>query len=52
MLLTLKRLRDADFAKFNDQAKQLTLMQSRHRELEMHLESYEKTHAEMEDSAR
>lgn len=50
--LTLLQPRDADFVKFNDRAEEISLMQSRYRQLEMRLESYEKTQAEMEDNAR
>jgi hypothetical protein len=46
------RLRDADFVKFNEQKENMSLLQSRYRQMEMRLESYEKTQAEMEDSAR
>lgn len=50
--IKIQRLWDDDFAKFNDQASQISLMQSQYRQLEMRLESHEKTQAKMEDSAR
>jgi len=48
----MQRLWDADFAKFNDRGQQISLMQSQHQQLQIRLESYEKTQAEMDDSAR
>lgn len=44
--------RDADFQKFNARGEEIELMKSRYRQMEMRLESYEKTQEMMEDNAR
>lgn len=45
-------LRDDDFQKFNDRAEEMQLMKSQYRQMEMRLESYEKTYEQMDDTAR
>lgn len=44
--------RDDDFAKFNDRGEQIALMRNQYQQMKMQLESFEKTQAEMDDSAR
>lgn len=44
--------RDADFDKFNDRGEQISLMRNQYQQMKIHLESYEKTQAEMDDCAR
>ena len=44
--------RDDDFQKFTQREEEIKLMRSQYRQMEMRLESYEKTHEEMEDVAR
>ncbi|KAF7984045.1 hypothetical protein HWV62_17573 [Athelia sp. TMB] len=50
--IKMQRLWDDDFQKFNARGEELDLMKSKYRQMEMRLETYEKIHAEMDDSAR
>lgn len=44
--------RDEDFARFNERGEQITIMQSHFKQMELRLESYEKTQAEMDAQIR
>jgi phage shock protein A len=44
--------RDDDFKKFNARGDEIQLMKNQYRQMEMRLESYEKTQEKMEDNAR
>ncbi|KAF9246273.1 hypothetical protein BU15DRAFT_70380 [Melanogaster broomeanus] len=48
----MQRLWDADFQKFNARGEENELIKGKYRQLEMLLESYEKTQAKMENDAR
>jgi Tfp pilus assembly protein PilO len=44
--------RDEDFHKFNERGKEAEIMKSQYRQMEIRLESLERTQAEMDDNAR
>jgi hypothetical protein len=44
--------RDEDFNKFNARAETIELMKSKYRQMELRLESYEKSYAELEENGR
>ncbi|KAJ7582870.1 hypothetical protein C8J56DRAFT_955946 [Mycena floridula] len=48
----MQRLWDEDFARFNARGEEMQQMQSLYKQMAMRLESYEKVHGEMEESAR
>ncbi|KAG5639531.1 hypothetical protein H0H81_000676 [Sphagnurus paluster] len=50
--INMQRLWESDFAKFNDRGEQIELMRNQYQQMKIQLESYQKTQAEMEDSAR
>ncbi|KIJ69236.1 hypothetical protein HYDPIDRAFT_24089 [Hydnomerulius pinastri MD-312] len=50
--IRMQKLWDADFQKFNARGEEIELIKSKYRQMEMLLESYEKTQAKMEDDAR
>jgi hypothetical protein len=52
VLLIHYTTRDDDFRKFNDRADQIQVMKSQNKQMEMHLESYEKSQAQLEENAR
>ena len=47
-----RQLRDEDFAKFNNRENDIKLMQSQHKQMEMRLESMEKTQEGLEETTR
>ncbi|KAG2349670.1 hypothetical protein BDR05DRAFT_955547 [Suillus weaverae] len=50
--IRMQRLWDADFQKFNDRAEELQQLRTQFRQVELHLESYQKTFEQMSEDAR
>ncbi|KAG2158333.1 uncharacterized protein EDB93DRAFT_661000 [Suillus bovinus] len=50
--IRMQRLWDADFQKFNDRAEELQQLRTQYKQMELHLESYQKTFEQMSDDAR
>ncbi|KAH7914969.1 hypothetical protein BJ138DRAFT_242278 [Hygrophoropsis aurantiaca] len=50
--LRMQKLWDADFAKFNERAEEMQSMMTKYKQMELRLESYEKSQTKMEDDAR
>ncbi|KAJ7694239.1 hypothetical protein B0H17DRAFT_981160 [Mycena rosella] len=50
--LKVQRLWDADFAKFSRRGEEMELIKSKYRQMEIRLESYEKSQAELDENAR
>jgi len=48
----MQRLWDADVQKYKEQTEAMKVLLSKHRKMELRLETYEKTHNEMEEQAR
>lgn len=50
--IRMQRLWDADFQKFNDRAEELQQLRTQFKQVELHLESYQKTFEQMSEDAR
>ncbi|KAG0705958.1 hypothetical protein DFH29DRAFT_235684 [Suillus ampliporus] len=50
--IRMQRLWDADFQKFNDRAEELQQLRTQFKQMELHLESYQKTFEQMSEDAR
>ncbi|KAH7889452.1 hypothetical protein F5I97DRAFT_1844460 [Phlebopus sp. FC_14] len=50
--VSMQRLWDADFQEFNARGEEIELLKSRYKQMEILLESYQRTQAKMEDDAR
>ncbi|KAH7924575.1 hypothetical protein BV22DRAFT_1090648 [Leucogyrophana mollusca] len=50
--IRMQKLWDADFEKFNNRAEELQEMKSKYKQMELQLESFEKTQSKMDDEAR
>ncbi|KAG2078108.1 hypothetical protein BDR04DRAFT_1065222 [Suillus decipiens] len=50
--IRMQRLWDADFQKFNDRAEELQQLRTQFKQVELHLESYQKTFEKMSEDAR
>ncbi|KAI0064641.1 hypothetical protein BV25DRAFT_1869288 [Artomyces pyxidatus] len=51
-LMTLQKLWDADVQKYKDQSELMKVLLSQYKKMELRLDTYEKTHAELEEQAR
>ncbi|KAF8638866.1 hypothetical protein AX17_001922 [Amanita inopinata Kibby_2008] len=50
--IKMQRLWDEDFARFNERGEQMSMMQSHFKQMQLRLESYEKTQVEMDANVR